>query len=87
MYRLSNGVFFQPQVTSKGRRSRSNPKNFEVKYLKNLNGIERKCQYKLGVKSFVGFQIVKSFSTPGDLLRSRSNSETFEVENLKNGTR
>ena len=27
--------YYWTQVTSKGQRSRSNPKNFEVKYLKN----------------------------------------------------
>ena len=27
--------FFGPQVTPKGQRSRSNPKNFDVEYLEN----------------------------------------------------
>ena len=36
MYGLSNGEnSFDYTVTSGGQRSRSNPKNFEVEYLKN----------------------------------------------------
>ena len=36
MYGLSNGDnIFDPLVTSKGQRSRSNPENFEVEYLEN----------------------------------------------------
>ena len=37
MYGLSNGenIFDLMQVTFKGQRSRSNPKNFEVEYLEN----------------------------------------------------
>ena len=35
------------QVTSEGQRPRSNPRNFEVEYLKNGRyEIERKCQQK-----------------------------------------
>ena len=37
MYGLSNGEnIFDSQVTSKGQRSRSNPKNFEVEYWKSV---------------------------------------------------
>ena len=33
---LSNGIIlFSPQMTFRGQRSRSNPKNFEVEYLEN----------------------------------------------------
>ena len=33
---LSNGMnFFWPQMTFRGQKSMSNPKNFEVEYLKN----------------------------------------------------
>ena len=36
MYGLSNGEnIFDPQMTTKGQRSRSNPNNFEVEYLEN----------------------------------------------------
>ena len=50
----------------KGQRSRSNPKNFEVEYLEKRYEIERKCQWKLDRKSYMGFQKVNICLISGD---------------------